>query len=82
MALTFYIRAIKGSKLKFRKFFEIISAFEVTGENLLGRPFGLPSWIGLKMTKVKLEYLIDTNMLWMIVSEIRWAICNPVFRQD
>ena len=34
------------------------------------------------MAKVKLEYLNDTNMLWMAVSEIRGGICNPVFRQD
>ena len=38
--------------------------------------------LALDMAKVKLEYLNDTNMLWMAVSEIRGGICNPVFRQD
>ena len=40
MALTSYRSAVKGLKLKARKFWELISTFvEVTGENLVGEPF-------------------------------------------
>ena len=50
MGLKFYASVAKESKLKVRKFFELISMFlEVTGEKLLGSFLGPPpSWIGLK----------------------------------
>ena len=50
MRLKFYTSVAKESKLKVRKFCELISTFlEVTGEKLIGGFLGPPpTWIGLK----------------------------------
>ena len=50
MVLRFYTSAAKRFKLKFRKFWGLISTFvEVTEEKILGGLFD-PSWIGLMTT--------------------------------
>ena len=72
MPFKFYVSVAKRFELKFRKFWGLISTFvEVTGEKLVGGPFGNPS-------RIRLSILIDTAKL--ITSKI-WNISKNLLTE-